>query len=356
MEKGALETGWPGFAAISSSIYRLRQHQAFSRTYVRVVLATVLSIILGASIYNFSGTANASNREDPVYLWANKSAKGTLRKRLAEAVPYDPNARWNRNIIQSWRAALDDTAEYQSWEEHKGDFNRMFLIDPAQDRTVRNISAHNLHDVEFAYFNLLNKAVLRSDFFRYLSVFAFGGIWADADTWLRRPYDEWISMGGAHAKTRNIAKLERKVGMIVGIEYEHSQTLVQYVFAAKQGHPVLLELIASIIELSPELAFKIEKNQFGVGEVLRGTGPSRFSEVVAKWIQTRWDNTFDRSKAWNELRTPTLYGDILVLPQWGFGGNQPYRPGSHDDKPGAHDDRTCVQHSYQNSWSSDVHK
>lgn len=349
--KNAFETAKFGFDN-ASSYQRLRRHQALASTFVRLLLITGLAIILGAIFYSLLGTPTLSIREDQ-YLWATKAAKGTLRQRLAEAVPYDPNARWNRNIIQSWRDPLDETAEYRSWEEFKRDFNHIFLIDPAQEQVVRNFSANNLHDIEFAYINLLNKAVLQADFFRYMVVFAFGGIWADADTWLRRPFDEWISMASVGAKTCNIAKLERKVGMIVGIEYEHSQTLVQYVFAAKQGHPVLLELIAGIIELSPELAIKVDKNQLGIGDILRGTGPSRFSEVVAQWIRTRWDDKFDREQEWNELRTPTLFGDILVLPQYGFGGNQPYRPNSHDDKPGSHDDRTCVQHSYQNSWSND---
>ena len=155
----------------------------------------------------------------------------------------------------------------------------------------------------------------------------------------------------ASDSSETMAKLESKVGMIVGIEYEHSQTLVQYVFAAKQGHPVLLELIASIVEKGPEIARGIDKNEFKIGEILSTTGPNRFTQVVQLWIKKRWDANFDARNSWNNLRSPKLFGDILVLPQWGFGGNNPYHPDHHQDKPGSHDSRTCVAHEYKNSWS-----
>jgi hypothetical protein len=159
-------------------------------------------------------------------------------------------------------------------------------------------------------------------------------------------------MASDSTHTSKIAKSASKVGMIVGIEYERSQTLVQYVFAAKQGHPVLLELIADIVEKAAKIAISIDRKEFHLGEVLHITGPNRFTEVVQLWIKKRWDLEFKASTDWKNLHSPKLFGNILVLPQWAFGGNQPYRPDHHDDKPGSHDEyRTCVQHEYRNSWS-----
>ena len=350
--KNTLATAKGSFEIASASFLRFRQHQIIRSHYIRLLVAISLTTFIGFAYHVFSGTTPIPVEKD-YWLWANTgNRQSTLRQRLAESVPYFPNERWSRNIVQSWRSSVIETPIYQSWENHKRDFNHIFFVDPEQDRCVRNLTRNNLHDVEFAYFQLLNKAIVRADLFRYFSIWAFGGIWADVDTWLRRPFDEWISMASPSVKSANIAKLERKVGMIVGIEYEHSQTLVQYVFAAKRGHPVLLELVADIVEKAPEIALSIDKKTFKSGQVLHTTGPIRFTEVVRQWVQKRWNASFDASKEWKELRSPTLFGDILVLPQWGFGGNQPYRPDHHDDKPGAHDDRTCVAHEYHNSWSS----
>ena len=292
--------------------------------------------------------------ESEYYFWEKKGSEGDLRQRLAQLVPYEPEAPWHRNIIQSWRIHLNKTPEYASWEEHKADFNHRFYVDTDQESCIRNITAHNLHDIQFAYFQLLKKVIVRADFFRYFSVFVFGGIWADADTWLRKPFDEWLALASPALPTKSsLGNLESKIGMIVGIEYEHSQTLIQYVFAAKQGHPVLLELIASIVEKSPEIARGIDKGEFKVGEVLSTTGPNHFTRIIRHWIEKRWDPNFNAEKEWRDLRSPKVFGDILVLPQYGFGGNNPYHPDHHDDKPGSHDDRTLVTHEYRNSWGGD---
>jgi mannosyltransferase OCH1-like enzyme len=313
----------------------------------------LLLFILGGWHLNSSDspTIIEDSLKNDYYFWEKNGTDGSLRQRLAEYVWYNSSGRWGRNIVQSWHTRLDDTDIYKSWEKHKDDFNHIFYLNADQEKCIRNITSHNLHDVELAYFQLLTKAILRADLFRYLAIWAVGGIWADADTWLRRPFNEWLSMASDSTHTSKIAKLESKVGMIVGIEYEDSQNLVQYVFAAKQGHPVLLELIADIVEKAPKIAISIDRKEFHSGEVLHTTGPSRFTQVVQSWIKKRWDPDFKASTDWKNLRSPKLFGDILVLPQWAFGGNQPYRPDSPDDKPGSHDDRTCVQHEYRYSWS-----
>lgn len=321
---------------------------------IRFLLSCFFLFIIGGTwhLHRSSLFRETISLESNYYFWAKEGSEHDLRQRLAEFVWYKPDERWHRNIVQSWHTHLNNTDEYRSWEEHKADFNHLFYVDADQESCVRNLTVHNLHDIELAYFQLLTKVIVRSDFFRYFSIFAFGGIWADADTWLRKPFVEWLALASKSPTTKSsLANLESKVGMIVGIEYEHSQTLVQYVFAAKQGHPVLLELIASITEQAPEIARAIDKGEFHIGEVLSTTGPNHFTKIVQQWIKRRWDPHFDASSNWTELREPKLFGDILVLPQYAFGGNNPYHPDHHDDKPSSHDDRVLVTHEYRYSWS-----
>jgi hypothetical protein len=336
---------------LDNALIRLRHASPANRYTIRFIVLGVLLLFLGGTSWHYSSTATPALRED-YYLWETNGTSGNLRERLADFAPYEPGTKMQRNMIQSWKVHLNQTPEYASWEDRKADFNHLFYIDDTQESCIRNLTAHNLHDIEFAYFQLLKKVIVRADFFRYFSIFAFGGIWGDADTWLQKPFREWLQIASSSTNL-SPTELESKIGMIVGIEYEHSQTLIQYVFAGKQGHPFLLELIAAIIEKSPEIARGIDKGDFKVGEVLSATGPNHFTRIVQHWIKKEWDPYFDAKSNWTELRSPQLFGDILVLPQYAFGGNNPYHPDHHPDKPASHDDRVFVTHEYRNSWGGD---
>src|SRR5271170_1866727 len=41
------------------------------------------------------------------YFWSTSGPEGNIRQRLAKYFPYDPNARWNRNLIQTWHTPVD---------------------------------------------------------------------------------------------------------------------------------------------------------------------------------------------------------------------------------------------------------
>jgi mannosyltransferase OCH1-like enzyme len=280
------------------------------------------------------------------YFWAYdgmNGPEGSIRQRLAEIVQYNPgNPKFERNIVQSWKEDISKTDIYRSWDQQKGDFERVFYIDPEQDDWVQAFASHNLHDLELAYFQLLKSPVVRSDFFRYFIIWAMGGIWADADTWLRRPFEDWISL----ASTQDIKMLESDIGMVIGVE--HETIACQYIFAAKKGHPVLLELVADIVDEAADIAIRIANKDFGMTPILHTTGPVRFSEVVEDWIKTRWDLNFTRND-WFNLSSAKLFGDILVLPQWAFWGGYSF----NINGPEANDTRICVGHVSQGSWLKD---
>jgi mannosyltransferase OCH1-like enzyme len=302
-------------------------------------------------LVSYFSTAGKYSIDSNYYNWAiaDNEPEGNLRQRLADNVRYDPRERWHRNIFQSWRTSILGGEQYASWENKKEDFKHTFYLDVEQDSCVRRMTQHNLQDIELAYFKLLNKPVLRSDFFRYFAVWANGGIWADADTWLFRPFSEWMSLartatnitGNAFETT---ADLEMGLGMIVGIE--EYEVIGQYVFAARQGHPLLLEMIASIVERAPELAIGVDKDAVGQTEVLQATGPDRFTAVIESWIQRRWDPNFLASRDLKDLSVPKIFGDIAVFPQWVFGGQYPYHP----DHPEEHNPEIYVGHEYRGSW------
>jgi hypothetical protein len=281
-----------------------------------------------------------------------KDAGTDLRRRLAAYKVYDPYERWNRNIIQSWRTPITTSdGFFESWERHNPDFAHMLYNDTTEGERVAEISHYALTEVNRTYFDLLNKeVVLRSDFFRYVAIWADGGIWADVDTWAQRPFNEWIRLAQSEEERKSLEKLESKIGVIVGLECMTSDggqwdSLAQYVFAAKQGHPIMLELVARIIEKAGDIANYLDTQELQNRDVLGMTGPGIFTEVVSEWIKSQWDGSFNLHRDWRSMANATVFGDVLVLPIWAFGSGVGF-PNTF----GWDDPRICAGHRFLGSW------
>jgi len=293
---------------------------------------------------------------DEYYYWSS-SRRGNVRQRLADYQPYVPGERWNRNVIQSWKTPITTSdGFFESWERHNPNFKHLLYNDTTENERILAISQERLPEINRTYSELLSqKIVLRSDFFRYVVIWADGGIWADVDTWAQRPFDEWIGLARTPENpNESIASLESRVGMIVGLECvvgEGGQwtSMAQYVFAAKQGHPIMLEIIARIIEKGGEIANRLDSvKELMNREVLGMTGPGIFTDIIAEWIKSQWDATFNLERDWKNMSNATLFGDILVLPVWAFGSGVGY-PGTF----GWDDPRICAGHRFLGSWVVD---
>ena len=88
----------------------------------------------------------------------------------------------------------------------------------------------------------------KNGFFRYLILFAKGGVYADIDTFPIQPIPNWIP--------ENVSPLD--IGLIVGVESDSNSPnwrsesvrrlqLGQFVMQSKPGHPILREIIAQIV-------------------------------------------------------------------------------------------------------------
>src|SRR5271170_4107612 len=278
------------------------------------------------------------------YSWAKVDSATNLRHRLAEYVSYHRNAHWNRNLIQTSREQVDDNIVYSAaWAQYNPDFNHTLYNDDNIKSHVSSISANNLHEIADKYLDLATTPVLAHDFFRYLALWAHGGIWADIDTWPRQPFSNWF---GVAKNSENPSSLvdnpEEKIGMIFGVDHSCCDPvdfgLTQHVFAAKQGHPILLEIIAETLESdSPNLV-----------DVIRGRERQKLlNGIVEQWIQKRWDAGFSMLRDLPRIESPTLFGDILILPPMAFHSSASF---SVRD---ARDPRVYVGYESQAIWRED---
>lgn len=216
---------------------------------------------------------------------------GTLRGELARFFAYDPYASLPRNIFQTWKHGVEDDnfpsrykGSVESWDEKniEDGFRHYVFSDEIIDEWVRNEYSF-VEEVLHAW-ELLPRMILKADFFRYLVIFARGGVYSDIDTFCLKKIKDW-PIGNS--------------GLVVGIEadpdredwyewYARRIQFVQWTIVGKKGHPFLRELIARIVEetLRRErlgTLNKIEGKDKG-GDVMSWTGPGIFTDTLFDYL------------------------------------------------------------------------
>ena len=209
-------------------------------------------------------------------------------------------------------------------------------------------------DIVNAY-RTLTAYIIKADLLRYLVMYVEGGVYADIDVEALRPLDRFIPPRFE----------ERDIDLVVGVEIDEpqleqhrilgpkSKSFCQWTFLAKPRLPVLLRLINNILAWLNELAKRqnctsIADLRLDFDEVLRGTGPSAFTEAVLAEIALSIGHPVSWSDTFHDLQEPRLIGRVLVLTVEAFAAGQ-----GHSDS-GDHNSRAAlIKHHYHASgWPS----
>lgn len=259
-----------------------------------------------------------------------------LREKLVFLVPYNPRSKFPGYIWQTWKHGLNDDrfdAQYKEgqaqWAFKNPGFVHELFNDDTSYATVKHLYSYIPEIIE-AY-NSLPEVILKMDFFRYLLLFARGGVYADVDTMPLQPVPNWIP--------ENVSPSELGMILAVGSDLNsqnwRSETVRrlefgQFVLQTKPGHPVLREMIARITEttLSRKRALKDGEqlllaglpNQKALG-ISKWTGSGLWTDVVLHYLNDYVRSLIYQSVLWKDFRnldTPKLVSDILVLPLKSF--------------------------------------
>ncbi|KAL7746859.1 hypothetical protein RI367_007795 [Sorochytrium milnesiophthora] len=198
----------------------------------------------------------------------------------------------------------------------------------------------------------LNKPVLRADYFRYMVLYTFGGVYADIDACPLKPVANWLTAAEVDNRDSNTP-----IGLVVGPESDSDLPqaqrntprqiqICQWTIAGTPGHPIL----ARTIHQSTRRLERIYRDLDGKwdAQVLRQrvmdlTGPALFTDMVIDYFkQAGQDISFS---ALHELPRPRQIDDVLFLTITGFS------PGLNEmnSQPPSHP-QALVQHHYQGSW------
>lgn len=87
--------------------------------------------------------------------------------------------------------------------------------------------------------------IQQADFFRYLAVYHFGGLYCDTDMECLQPFDRFLAMEGMvlGVEAHLTARRQRELA------YRHPVQIANCIFAAEPRHPFLLKLIERIVGL-----------------------------------------------------------------------------------------------------------
>lgn len=299
----------------------------------------------------------------------------TLRQQLAFQFPYEPSRPFEKNIWQTWKVGLDDPTfplkykGYQvEWNELNPGYKHYVLPDEECHELIDQLFTP-VPDVAKAY-RIMPKSILKADFFRYLILFARGGVYSDIDTVGIKPIDDWISAKDKIFKKPNIA------GLVVGIEadpdrpdwadwYARRIQFCQWTIQAKKGHPMLKELVARITELTldreknGQLNKVLGKDQGG--DIMNWTGPGIWTDVVFEYMnnvlqseenfKTRKYEEIVTWKLFTGIEAPVVMDDVLVLPITSFS------PDVNQMGAKSTDDLYCyAKHMFLGSWKDDKPK
>lgn len=243
---------------------------------------------------------------------------------------YDRESKFPAYIWQTWKytpgdGRFDDNfrpAEASWTEKHPG-FVHEVVTDELALLLLKHLYA-STPDIIDAY-EALPLAVLKADFFRYLILLARGGIYTDIDTTALQSTTDWLPQ-----------ELPRSsIGLVVGIEadpdrddwkewYSRRIQFCQWTIQAKSGHPVLVDLVATITEDTLHMKKKGILNRSKLPKsIVEFTGPAVWTDAIFTYLNNpKYFNMADgRNISWESftgIETAKKIGDVVVLPITSF--------------------------------------
>jgi alpha 1,6-mannosyltransferase len=286
-----------------------------------------------------------------------KTNMQTLRKQLAFAYPYRKESKFPAYIWQTWKHDPSSNKFPEqwrpaeaSWTELNSDFVHEVITDDVASSLIQHLYA-SVPEIHEAY-TALPRPVLKADFFRYLILLARGGIYSDIDTVALKPATQWIP--GSIPRD--------SFGLVIGIEadpdrpdwqdwYSRRIQFCQWTIQAKPGHPVLVDVVASIAEetLRLQRAGKLNDSKL---KVIEFTGPAVWTDAIFDYFNNPayFDVDAGKNVTWRDFTGMTaakIVGDVVVLPITSFS------PGVNQMGAGELDDPMAfVQHTFEGELST----
>lgn len=277
------------------------------------------------------GRVALSKKPKPQIALADLKLK-PLRQQLAYAFPYDSEGRFPAYIWQTWKVTPASGEFHEEWRPAEASWTELhpsFVHEVITDSVAVHLIKHfyaSVPEVVQAY-EALPEVVLKADFFRYLILLARGGIYTDIDTTALKSAVEWVPPDVPRST----------YGLVIGIEadpdredwhdwYSRRIQFCQWTIQSKPGHPVLVDVVATITEEvhRRKRIGELHTTIKGPGSVVEFTGPALWTDAIFRFFNN--PDYFDMSTSkgnitWQQFTGITAakkVGDVVVLPITSF--------------------------------------
>ena len=262
----------------------------------------------------------------PIWSTGAWQRESTLKKHLSISFPYNVSSDLPKRLWQTWKTSPGEEefdAGFRpataSWKALNPAFQHEVVKDGAAASLIHRLLV-GVPDVSKAY-DALPNPVLKADFFRYLILLARGGVYSDIDTTALKSVSRWVP-----------AELE-PFGLGVGIEadpdrpdwhdwYARRIQFCQWTIMSKPGHPVLIDIVASITEKTLRRQARNELKLESMETVMEFTGPGIWTDTIFTYLNI--PQLLDHSTPSNpstitwhlftSLREPIKVSDVVILP------------------------------------------
>ena len=233
-----------------------------------------------------------------------------------------------RRILQAHRSA-DRLQPWQAtWTHHHPDFEYCFYDHEACEAFLRD---HYPNFVDT--YRRLPGAAQRADVFRYLNIYHYGGIWADADAVCKAPLGDYIDLD-----TELVVGMEMEPGFYTfatedyPADYAFPFQYLTWAFGPAPRHPALLDLARNIrFDVSRLRDHELEAMYQARRLPLELSGPMAFTYAVKAHLAANSDAA------------------IVELPHLVWG----YNPWHDVDVDPVADAEVKVIHLYEGTWKAD---
>lgn len=186
-----------------------------------------------------------------------------------------------KKIWQTYKDPYDQLPDYiketsETWKEINPEYDYEYMDDSQAREFVKNFYGNDMVEL----FDSVPVGVMRGDMWRYLIIYAYGGVYTDLDTKCLKPISTWMK--------------EDKSLIICP---EHDIHLCQWTFAAEAGHPSIKSVIDLMVKrLSDNPDWEIPHF------VHYYTGPGVWTEgIISSLNVSKKNSIIDESIEWNNL-------------------------------------------------------
>ncbi|KAJ5959675.1 uncharacterized protein N7479_006825 [Penicillium vulpinum] len=281
-----------------------------------------------------------SNRSEPTINDMKPPSEPKIPSYLPIANSHDyhaqlsiPSKLWQK--AGSMKINDDREKDIRSWLDVNPRLRHEILTDGSADEYVREHFA-DYPDVLELYLSL-PVPILKADLLRQLILYADGGIWSDLDVTCHQPIHTWIP-----------EQYQNRTNVVVGLEFDGTQ-FASWTVMSKPKTSHIVAVIKYVIDGLKASAANhnvttAQLNMTMISDVVDVTGPQAMTVAILKNLQKEMGVPFGQANI-TSIKEPTLFQDVLVLPNAAFASTQAGFP--EDRGP------YLVEHRYAGSWKNE---